>query len=228
MVASRSRSRYNSIGENACRPPIQQPRFGVDPCINGWKRHARWIESASDEEMGRTRNVGYRAGIGDDLHRLTEGRPLILGGVRVPFERGLLGHSDADVVLHAVTDALLGAAALGDIGEHFPDVDPRWKGADSAVLLVAALERVRERGCEPVNCDVVIHAQQPKLGPWKVQIRDNLARLLGLPQDAVNVKAKTEEHVGPVGRGEAISALAIVLCRLAEGNEGSRTMEFGP
>ena len=156
-----------------------------------------------------------RIGIGHDTHRLVEGRPLILGGVRIPHERGLLGHSDADVVLHAVADALLGAAALGDIGERFPDTDPQWKDLPGDVLLGAVLRLVDNHGWRPANVDLIVHAQQPKLGPYKTTLKDNLARLLGLPPDAVNVKAKTGEHVGPIGRGEAIACEAVVLLTAA-------------
>jgi len=152
-----------------------------------------------------------RVGLGHDTHRLAEGRPLILGGVRIDHPRGLVGHSDADVVLHAVADALLGAAALGDIGEHFPDTDPRWEGADSGRLLGEVVARVARAGWSPINCDLTIHAQEPKLVPHKPAIRAGVARLLGLDVTAVNIKAKTGEHVGPIGRGEAIACEAIVL-----------------
>ena len=152
-----------------------------------------------------------RVGIGHDTHRLAEGRPLLLGGVRVEHPRGLVGHSDADIVLHAVTDALLGAADLGDIGDAYPDTDPQWKAADSRMFLAGALDRLNQKGWRPVNLDVTIFAQEPKLGPVKAAIRDNLARLLGLPADAVNVKAKTGEKVGHIGRGEAIGCHAVVL-----------------
>ncbi len=152
-----------------------------------------------------------RVGIGDDTHRLVEGRPLILGGVRIEFAKGLLGHSDADVVMHAVADALLGAAALGDIGEIFPDTDPQWAGLDGGDLLGVVLARVAAAGWQPSNCDVIIHAQAPKLTPYKTLIRANLARRLGLEESAVNIKAKTGEHVGPIGRAEAISCTAAVL-----------------
>jgi 2-C-methyl-D-erythritol 2,4-cyclodiphosphate synthase len=152
-----------------------------------------------------------RVGIGHDTHRLAAGRPLILGGVRLDHPLGLLGHSDADVVLHAVADALLGAAALGDIGEHYPDTDPRWAGLDSGRLLAEVVERVERAGWRPSNCDLTVHAQEPKLGPHKTAIRENVARLLRTEVTAVNVKAKTGEHVGPIGRGEAISCEAVVL-----------------
>lgn len=152
-----------------------------------------------------------RVGIGHDTHRLVEGRPLILGGVRVEHDRGLWGHSDADVVLHAVADALLGASALGDIGEHFPDTDPKNKDLDSAHLLEEVVRMVRQAGHVAVNLDITIHAQAPKLSPHKAAIRSNVARLVGLPESAVNIKAKTGEHVGPVGRAEAIQCDAAVL-----------------
>lgn len=152
-----------------------------------------------------------RVGIGHDTHRLVDGRPLILGGLRIEHPRGLAGHSDADVVCHAVADALLGAAALGDIGEHYPDTDPQWRGLDSARLLAEVVQMVAAQGFRAVNCDVIIHAQEPKLGPHKKTIRSNLAKLLGLADSAVNVKAKTGERVGPVGRAEAIDCHAVVL-----------------
>jgi 2-C-methyl-D-erythritol 2,4-cyclodiphosphate synthase len=152
-----------------------------------------------------------RVGSGHDTHRLVEGRPLILGGVPVPYSRGLAGHSDADVVLHAVTDALLGAAGLGDIGDLFPDTDPANKDADSSRFVAEAIHRLNQNGWQPVNLDITIFAQEPKLGPVKGRIRDNVARSLGLPIDAVNVKAKTGEQVGHIGRGEAIGCHAVVL-----------------
>jgi 2-C-methyl-D-erythritol 2,4-cyclodiphosphate synthase len=131
--------------------------------------------------------------------------------VTIEHPRGLVGHSDADVVLHAVADALLGAAALGDIGEYYPDSDPAWKGLDSARLLTEVVARVAAAGWRPVNCDLIIHAQEPRLGPHKPAVRANVARLLGIDASAVNVKAKTGEHVGPIGRAEAIACEAIVL-----------------
>lgn len=153
----------------------------------------------------------FRVGSGHDTHRLAEGRPLILGGVRIDFAKGLVGHSDADVVLHAVTDALLGAAGLGDIGDAYPDTDPQWKDADSRLFLAESLARLNQLGWTPVNLDVTIFAQQPKLGPVKAAIRASVAQLVGLPVDAVNVKAKTGEQVGHIGRGEAIGCHAVVL-----------------
>lgn len=153
----------------------------------------------------------FRVGSGHDSHRLVEGRPLILGGVRIEHAKGLYGHSDADAVLHAVTDALLGAAGLGDIGDAYPDTDPRWKDADSTIFLAAAVDRLNQLGWKPVNFDITIFAQEPKLGPVKATIRDRVAALVGLPADAVNVKAKTGERVGHVGRGEAIAVHAVVL-----------------
>lgn len=152
-------------------------------------------------------------GIGHDTHRLVADRPLILGGVRLDHPFGLVGHSDADVVMHAVADALLGAAALGDIGEHYPDTDPQWRGLDGGRLLGEVVARVASAGWAASNCDVTVHAQAPKLGAHKAAIRDNLARLLGLDAGAVNVKAKTGEHVGPIGRAEAIACEAAVLLR---------------
>jgi 2-C-methyl-D-erythritol 2,4-cyclodiphosphate synthase len=155
--------------------------------------------------------VAIRVGSGHDTHRLAEGRPLILGGVSIDHPKGLVGHSDADVVLHAITDALLGAAGLGDIGDLFPDTDPQWKDADSQLFLREALGRLNRLGWRTVNLDVTIFAQEPKLGPVKAAIKTKLADLLGMPPDRVNVKAKTGEKVGHIGRGEAIGCHAVVL-----------------
>jgi 2-C-methyl-D-erythritol 2,4-cyclodiphosphate synthase len=152
-----------------------------------------------------------RIGSGHDTHRLEPGYPLILGGVRIEHPRGLAGHSDADVVLHALTDALLGAAGLGDIGDAYPDTDPAYRGQDSAFFLTDTLTRLRQRGLAVVNVDVTIFAQEPKLGPVKATIRTNLARLLSVSEDRVNVKAKTGERVGHIGRAEAIACHAVVL-----------------
>ena len=153
----------------------------------------------------------YRIGLGHDRHRLVAGRKLILGGVTIDFELGLDGHSDADVLLHAITDAILGAAGLGDIGDWFPNTDPQWAGADSTVFLRAALGAVKERGWKVVNLDCTLHAERPKLSPHKQSIAVNIAKLLEVANDRVNVKAKTGETVGPVGRLEAIDADAVVL-----------------
>ena len=152
-----------------------------------------------------------RVGIGHDTHRLEKGRPLILGGVRVEHSHGLVGHSDADVVLHALTDALLGAAGLGDIGDAYPDTDPAYKDRDSSFFVRDTLRRLNQAGWKLVNVDVIIFAQKPKLGPLKGRIRNSLADLLGLDIDSVNVKAKTGEEIGPVGRQEAITCQVAVL-----------------
>ena len=152
-----------------------------------------------------------RVGSGHDTHRLESGRPLVLGGVRVPYAKGPVGHSDGDVVLHAVTDALLGAAGLGDIGDLFPDTDPANKDADSARFVRETLTRLVSVGWKPVNVDLTIFAQEPKLGPVKAQIRENVAGLLGLAVDEVNVKAKTGEKVGAIGRAEAIGCQVVAL-----------------
>ncbi len=155
--------------------------------------------------------MSYRVGQGYDVHRLVEGRKLILGGVEIPYDKGLLGHSDADVLLHALTDALLGAAGLGDIGRHFPDSDPRYQGADSRVLLRAALLQVKQAGWRAVNVDATVIAQAPRLAPHVPAMVAVIAADLGLDPGAVNVKGKTNETLGYLGRGEAIEAQAVVL-----------------
>ena len=152
-----------------------------------------------------------RVGLGYDVHKLVEGRKLILGGVDIPYEKGLLGHSDADVLLHAITDALFGAAALGDIGSHFPDTDPRYKGADSLKLLEACGTELREYGWKIGNIDAVIVAQRPKLLPYVPQMRENIARVLGIDISQVSVKGKTEEGLGFTGSGEGIAVHAVCL-----------------
>jgi len=153
----------------------------------------------------------FRIGEGWDVHALVPGRKLVIGGVEIPFERGLLGHSDADVLLHAITDALLGAAGLGDIGRHFPDTDERFKGADSIVLLTEAALRVREQGLQIGNVDSTVLAQAPKLAAYIDAMRQRIAQALDLAPGQVNVKAKTAERLGPVGEGLAIEARAVVL-----------------
>lgn len=152
-----------------------------------------------------------RIGQGYDVHRLTEGRKLILGGVLIPWEKGLLGHSDADVLVHAIMDALLGAAALGDIGAMFPDSDPKYKGADSLGLLSAVSERLRLAGFAVCNIDSTVVAQAPKLAGYIPEMRKNIAQAVGIDTGAVSVKATTEERLGFTGRGEGISAQAIAL-----------------
>ena len=152
-----------------------------------------------------------RIGEGWDIHALVQGRPLVLGGVTIPFHLGLLGHSDADALLHAITDALLGAAGLGDIGSHFPDTHEKFKGADSSVLLAEAARRVRATGYEIGNIDSTVIAQAPRLAPHIAAMRASIARVLGLASSQVNVKAKTAEKMGPVGQGAALEARAVVL-----------------
>lgn len=154
-----------------------------------------------------------RIGHGYDAHRLTEGRRLVLGGVEIPYEKGLLGHSDADVLLHALADAILGAAALGDIGILFPDDDPATEGIDSRVILRAAVCAAARAGFSPENCDVTVIAQRPRLAPYIETMRANIAADLGLDIGAVSVKATTEEKMGFTGAGEGISAHAVVLLR---------------
>ena len=157
-----------------------------------------------------------RVGMGYDVHRLVEERRLILGGVEIPYEKGLLGHSDADVLLHAIMDAMLGAAALGDIGRHFPDTDPAYKGADSMVLLQACREKLRAAGYRVHNLDALICAQAPKMAPHIETMRANIARALQLDVDAVNVRATTTERLGFVGDGSGISAYAVCLLEDAD------------
>lgn len=152
-----------------------------------------------------------RVGIGHDTHRLGPGNQLLLGGVAIPHDQSLIGHSDADVLLHAVTDALLGAAGLGDIGEMFPDTDPANRGRDSAEMLSLALQQVHDAGWRVVNIDCIIFAQRPKILPYKDAIRRRLAQLLQIEPAQVGLKAKTGEHVGPVGRQEAMMAQTVVL-----------------
>ncbi len=170
------------------------------------------LTTPEDVQMAQSLIAGaMRVGSGYDAHRLTEGRKLILCGVEIPYEKGLLGHSDADAPLHALTDALLGAAALGDIGQHFPDSDPAYKGISSLLLLEKAAALISEKGFQPLNADVTIVAQAPKLAPYIPQMRENVARALKLPLDRVSVKATTTERMGFEGRGEGISAQSTVL-----------------
>ncbi len=164
--------------------------------------------------MTQINPADLRIGLGTDVHELVGGRPLIIGGVTIPYFRGLLGHSDADVLAHAVGDAILSAARLGDIGELFPDSDAKWEGADSMRLLAIAAERVREEGFEILDVDTVIVAQQPKLAPYRAQMRENMAKAMGISSDNVGVKATTSERLGFQGREEGMSAQAVaLLCR---------------
>jgi 2-C-methyl-D-erythritol 2,4-cyclodiphosphate synthase len=151
----------------------------------------------------------FRTGIGYDSHRLTPGRPLILGGQRIPFELGLAGHSDGDAIAHALTDALLGAAALGDIGRHFPDTDPRYRDADSIELLRQACALLRQRGFEPRQADITVVAERPRLGGFFAAMARTLAESTGIPADAIGLKAKTNEGMGFIGRGEGMAVLAV-------------------
>lgn len=156
-------------------------------------------------------NFIHRIGIGYDLHRLTEGRPLIIGGVTIPYHKGLQGHSDADVLIHAIIDAILGALALGDIGTYFPDTDPKYKNIDSKILLKQTVQLLQQNGWKIVNLDTTIIAEQPKLKPYIKSMRDVLSQLLQIPLECTSVKAKTNEGVGPEGKEEAISAFAVIL-----------------
>jgi 2-C-methyl-D-erythritol 4-phosphate cytidylyltransferase / 2-C-methyl-D-erythritol 2,4-cyclodiphosphate synthase len=171
------------------------------------------ITTAADLERARARSAppAFRIGTGYDLHVFAEGRPLILGGVRIPYDRGLKGHSDADAVCHAVTDAILGAANLGDIGRLFPDTDPRFKDADSLVLLADAASRVRDAGWQVVNVDVVVIAERPKIGPHATAMQASLAATLGVDAGAIAIKGKTNEGVDATGRGEALAVHAVAL-----------------
>ncbi|MFO7948235.1 MAG: 2-C-methyl-D-erythritol 4-phosphate cytidylyltransferase [Armatimonadota bacterium] len=177
--------------------------------------HAQWL---MERRYGMTHEAALRAGHGYDIHRLAPGRPLILCGVHVEHEFGLAGHSDADAPLHAVTDAILGAAGLGDIGQHFPDTDPAYKGADSAALLVEAVKKAAETDLRVGNVDLTIIAQAPKLAAYRDRMRAKLAKLCGISEDCANIKAKTAEGMGPVGRKEAIAAHAVVTL-LSQGDE---------
>jgi len=162
---------------------------------------------------------GYRTGIGFDFHRLVDGRDLVLGGVRIPHAKGLLGHSDADALLHAICDALLGAAALGDIGRHFPDTDPRYKGISSLELLRTTCRLVREQGYRIVNVDGVVLAEAPKIAPYRERMVAAISGAAGVAPEAVNVKATTTEGCGMVGRGEGIGAMASVLLQAHPGDD---------
>jgi 2-C-methyl-D-erythritol 2,4-cyclodiphosphate synthase len=152
-----------------------------------------------------------RVGSGFDVHAFGPGDAVMLGGVRVPHSRGVVAHSDGDVLLHALVDALLGAAGLGDIGQHFPDSDPQWKGADSARFVTGALALLTGRGQKVVNADLTLLAEEPRIARWRAQIRGRIAELLALPESAVNLKATTTERLGFIGRGEGLAAMAVVL-----------------
>jgi 2-C-methyl-D-erythritol 2,4-cyclodiphosphate synthase len=155
----------------------------------------------------------FRIGQGFDVHQLTEGRPLIIGGITIPYEKGLLGHSDADVLLHTISDACLGAIGEGDIGKHFPDTDPNFKDADSAKLMEHVWQLVKDRGYELVNADCTIIAQQPKMAPYIQSMKERIAELLNASPEQINVKATTTEKLGFTGRGEGIASQAVVLLK---------------
>lgn len=155
--------------------------------------------------------MNIKIGIGFDVHALVEGRPLVLGGITVPFEKGLKGHSDGDALLHAIADAMLGACALGDIGQHFPDTDPKFKDADSADLLASVVKLVSKKGFKPMNVDANVIAQRPKLTPHIEAMRARISEILGIPTDDVSVKARTAEGMGEIGEGRAIAVQAAVL-----------------
>lgn len=178
--------------------------------VNNFKITTREDIARAKQQMGIPE---YRIGHGYDVHRLAEDRKLILGGVDVPYEKGLLGHSDADVLLHAVSDAILGAAALRDIGYHFPDTDPEWEGADSRVILRECVRLAEEKGYRVSNVDATILCQRPKLAPHIDKMRSNIAEDLGIPEDAVSVKATTEEGLGFTGEGKGIASHAVVLLK---------------
>ena len=169
----------------------------------------------NDFQYGNINSLGgkMRIGIGYDLHRLVEGRKLILGGVTIPFEKGLLGHSDADVLIHAVCDALLGAAGLGDIGLHFPDNDPNLKDISSMIILSKTYNLLKDKGFTVINLDSTIMAEEPKITPFRATIQKNIARMIEIEPECVNVKATTLETLGMVGKGEGIAALCIALIK---------------
>jgi 2-C-methyl-D-erythritol 2,4-cyclodiphosphate synthase len=166
-------------------------------------------------QSGRYRAIDYRTGIGYDVHRLVKGRKLLLGGVTIPYVKGLKGHSDADVLLHAIADAVLGAAGQGDIGMHFPDTDPRYKGISSLKLLVQVGKVVGKAGFKVSNIDCVLLAEAPKIGPYRRKMCQNIAKALNIDPDRVNVKATTNEGLGFIGRGEGMAAYATALLRPA-------------
>lgn len=209
---------YNKYGFNETDDCALMEKMGADITVVDGSYENIKLTTAEDviiaKEILKSRGMGgiqMRIGTGFDTHRLVEGRDLIIGGVNIPYEKGLLGHSDADVLIHAVIDALFGAAALGDIGSHFPDTDERYKGADSMLLLQEAASLVRSKGYEIGNVDTTIIVQSPKMAPHIMPMRENLARAMGVDVNRVSVKAKTNEHMGFTGRGEGIEARATAL-----------------
>ncbi len=173
------------------------------------------MTQSSNHSITQSLNSSIRTGLGIDFHRFAEDRPLVIGGVRIPYEKGLLGHSDADVLTHAVCDALLGAAGLGDIGTHFSDTDPRYRGISSLKLLERVVVMIKDAGYRPVNVDCVLIAQAPKLVPHFPEVKRTLSPLLGLPPEGIGLKATTAEGMGALGRGEGVSALCTCLIERA-------------
>lgn len=184
--------------------------------MNGfnWTQLQSWIDTPAAFVYNLRKMKGVKAlriGMGYDVHRLAEGRRLVIGGVEIPFEKGLLGHSDADVLLHAICDALLGAAGMGDIGLHFPDTDTAYAGIDSMELLAQVRKMIEEAGYAIVNADATIYAEAPKMAPHREKMQERIAARLGLPRERINIKATTTEGLGPMGRGEGIGAMCAVL-----------------
>lgn len=208
-----------AVREGGDAPP---PDPHAAPCLVPGDPRLRKVTTPDDLAWARAELASgapeFRVGVGVDFHRFTEGRPLVLGGVRIPYEKGLLGHSDADVLAHAIADALLGAASLGDIGLHFPPGDPRYAGAASLALLGEVARLVRGAGWSPVNVDAAVVAEAPCLAPHVPRMRERLAAAIGLPEEAVSVKATTPEGLGALGRGEGIAAQAVAaVCRATRG-----------
>lgn len=196
----------------ACRKGLHSPPS--DNTVHDFHPAARATAPRRQERAKVTEE--FRIGVGYDIHRLVEGRRLVIGGVEIDFPRGLIGHSDADVVLHAVIDALLGAAGLPDIGELFPDTDPKYENADSRKLLSDVIRRLHDHGFKPNNIDVIIHAEAPKMSPYKRPIGVSIANLTGLADSRISIKAKTNEGMGPLGHSEGIACTAVATIRGTE------------
>jgi 2-C-methyl-D-erythritol 4-phosphate cytidylyltransferase/2-C-methyl-D-erythritol 2,4-cyclodiphosphate synthase len=214
MLAERAGHRVEIVESDETNIKVTTPRdLTMAEAVVKAEGQRPTAESAADRSAVGLPPSAFRVGLGYDLHRLVEGRRLVLGGVTIPFERGPHGHSDGDVICHALTDAVLGAVSAGDIGRHFPDTDPRWKDAESTEMLRAAVEIARARGYAVENADVVVILERPKLSPHVEAVRESLARCLGVGVEAVSVKGKTNEGIGAIGRGEAIAAHAVATLR---------------